>query len=65
LKINLKFSPGSYNIEESIIKIDPKKKAEKKTSIIEHLMKVNKYQSIPSIPGKLHSFGYTENESML
>lgn len=25
-------------------------------------MKINKYQSIPSIPGKMHAFGYTENE---
>ena len=28
-------------------------------------MKINKYQSIPSIPGRMHAFGYTENESSL
>lgn len=30
--------------------------------IIEHLIKINKYQSIPSIPSNTHAYGYYENE---
>jgi len=34
-----------------------------KQSIIDHLMKINRYQSIPSIPSQTHAYGYTENEN--
>ena len=33
-----------------------------KPKIIEHLIKINKYQSIPSIPSNIHAYGYNENE---
>ena len=36
----------------------------KKPRIIEHLININKYQSIPSIPSNVHAYGYNENESI-
>lgn len=33
-----------------------------KPRIIDHLIKINKYQSIPSIPSNTHAYGYYENE---
>jgi hypothetical protein len=33
-----------------------------KPKIIDHLITINKYQSIPSIPSVIHAYGYTENE---
>lgn len=32
-----------------------------KPKIIEHLININKYQSIPSIPSNVHAYGYNEN----
>ena len=29
-----------------------------KPKIIEHLININKYQSIPSIPSNVHAYGY-------
>lgn len=29
-----------------------------KPKIIEHLININKYQSIPSIPSNIHAYGY-------
>ncbi|EGR32246.1 hypothetical protein IMG5_090950 [Ichthyophthirius multifiliis] len=34
-----------------------------KQNMVDHLMKLNHYQSTPSIPSKYHAFGYTENEN--
>ena len=34
-----------------------------KPKIIEHLININKYQSIPSIPSNIHAYGYNENET--
>ena len=34
---------------------------EKQYNIVETIMKINKYKSIPSIPGKKQKYGYTEN----
>ena len=31
-----------------------------KCKVIEHLINLNKYQSIPSIPSNLHAFGYND-----
>ena len=35
-----------------------------KKNILETLSKINRYKSIPSIPSKLHSFGYTESKRL-
>jgi hypothetical protein len=34
-----------------------------KPKILEHLININQYQSIPSIPSNIHAYGYNENES--
>lgn len=34
-----------------------------KPKILEHLININQYQSIPSIPSNIHAFGYNENEN--
>lgn len=31
-----------------------------KSKVIEHLINLNKYQSIPSIPSNIHAFGYND-----
>ncbi|EAR84117.1 sperm-tail PG-rich repeat protein (macronuclear) [Tetrahymena thermophila SB210] len=57
--------PGAYEIEKANrrkvkggIKLQGKPK-----SVIDHLMQINRYSSIPSIPGKQQQYGYTENEN--
>lgn len=32
-----------------------------KSKVIEHLINLNKYQSIPSIPSNIHAYGYKDN----
>ena len=34
-----------------------------KPKILEHLININQYQSIPSIPSNIHAYGYNENEN--
>ena len=34
-----------------------------KPKILENIININKYQSIPSIPSNIHAYGYNENES--
>ena len=34
-----------------------------KKNIIESIMKINKYQAIPSIPSQAQAFGYSESET--
>ena len=34
-----------------------------KPKILEHLININQYQSIPSIPSNIHAYGYNENEA--
>lgn len=34
-----------------------------KPKILEHLININQYQSIPSIPSNIHAFGYNENDN--
>ncbi|KAL4442208.1 hypothetical protein ABPG74_009226 [Tetrahymena malaccensis] len=57
--------PGAYELEKANrrkvkggIKLQAKPK-----SVIDHLMLINRYSSIPSIPGKQQQYGYTENEN--
>lgn len=33
-----------------------------RNDIIDTLIKINKYQSVPSIPSQFQRYGYTENE---
>lgn len=37
--------------------------ATSKPKILEHLININQYQSIPSIPSNLHAYGYNENDN--
>ena len=56
--------PGQYYKEQSLLDRRQVKLEEptSKPKIIEHLIKINKYQSIPSIPSNIHAYGYNENE---
>lgn len=57
--------PGAYNQE--ILSMNASKAAynvsvgKSSKTVTDDLLKVNRYQSIPSIPSQKHSFGYTEN----
>ena len=57
--------PGEYNPIKGIVgrpkMFSTGTDANKKPRIIEHLININKYQSIPSIPSNLHAYGYNEN----
>lgn len=57
--------PGSYYREEAFgkkIKHIPSANFQKK-EIIQNVLKMNKYLSIPSIPSNVHGYGYTESDS--
>ena len=59
--------PGEYavsKIEQGRQKVmSTNTNTSQKPKIIEHLININKYQSIPSIPSNIHAYGYNENES--
>ncbi|KAL4497307.1 hypothetical protein ABPG72_011242 [Tetrahymena utriculariae] len=59
--------PGQYEQEDQIKKMLEKGQNQfqnyQKQNIIDKLMKMNRYQSTPSIPSKQHTFGYTETEN--
>ncbi|EGR29892.1 hypothetical protein IMG5_146650 [Ichthyophthirius multifiliis] len=55
--------PGSYDYDEQQFQMKSKKQnIQNSDYIISHLLKLNKYQSVPSIPSKYNQYGYTENE---
>ena len=59
--------PGEYNPIKGVVGrpkvMSTGAEANKKPRIIEHLININKYQSIPSIPSNIHAYGYNENDS--
>lgn len=58
--------PGEYVVPTAFAqrpKIYSTGATSSKPKIIEHLININKYQSIPSIPSNVHAYGYNENES--
>lgn len=61
--------PGEYHANRhaisrpKILSTNTNTSTNQKPKIIEHLININKYQSIPSIPSIIHAYGYNENES--
>ncbi len=57
--------PGAYEINKDLgirNKTYSVEARNNKPKILDHLININKYQSIPSIPSNIHAFGYNENE---
>ncbi|EGR31794.1 hypothetical protein IMG5_102030 [Ichthyophthirius multifiliis] len=58
--------PGFYDFDINYLqqnKIQENNKQSQKIDIIDHLMKLNRYQVAPSIPSKANTYGYSENEN--